>query len=144
MCIFLFKDNKEGKYFTWSQKGKGGNIKREKILDMTKKMRLNKRKTRKISSRRKKNAQTWKSQIDLIPPYLQWGNGCSFLRFYQGLPGLGSLAIPQGEVGCFRALSLWGGCGLSYKLWSGRHSGSRWEADKERTTDQHLKPYWEI
>ena len=78
-----------------NQKGKGGgNIKREKILDMAQKMRL-KRKTRKISSRRKKHSDMiisnrFENPIFAIRKWLL------FLRFYQG-PG--SLALPRGEVG---------------------------------------------
>ena len=77
-----------------SKRKRGGNIKREKILDMAQKMRL-KRKTRKISVRRKKHSDMiisnrFENPIFairkwLLPP-----------RFYQG-PG--SLALPRGEVG---------------------------------------------
>ena len=77
-----------------SKRKRGGNIKREKILDIAQKMRL-KRKTRKISARRKKHSDIiisnrFENPIFairkwLLPP-----------RFYQG-PG--SLALPRGEVG---------------------------------------------
>ena len=81
---FCFKDMK-------SKKKRGGNIKREKILDIAQKMRL-KRKTRKISARRKKHSDIiisnrFENPIFAIRKWLL------FLRFYQG-PG--SLALPRG------------------------------------------------
>ena len=77
-----------------SKRKRGGNIKREKILDIAQKMRL-KRKTRKISARRKKHSDIiisnrFENPIFAIRKWLL------FLRFYQG-PG--SLALPRGEVG---------------------------------------------
>ena len=145
---FSFQGQQRGKVFYMKSKRKRGKYQKErKYLTWQRKWDLIKGKPKKYLPEGKKHSDMEISNRFDTPIFAMR----KWLLFLKVLPRSSwsclapLLFLEVRLVVCLRrARSLWGGRGLSYKLWSGRHSGSRWEADKERTTDQHLKPYWEI
>ena len=143
---FSFQGQQRGKVFYMKSKRKRGKYQKErKYLKWQRKWDLIKGKPKKYLPEGKKHSDMEISNRFDTPIFAMR----KWLLFLKVLPRSSWSWLPCSSSRWGWSFA-WGGrglfeelCGLSYKLWSGRHTGSRWEADWERT-DQHLKPYWEI